>query len=233
MTDPRQGPFLRPERSDPLPDGFSSVEYEVLHDLVFSGVYPGYRPAVAEAPNGDGHVDREKRYAHIALKYIAEYPGSAEQRGLLQGMLTLAHAQAECVAEALGCPAAFLPDVRYGALRVLEYPEGAGSNRHTDFDLFTLHLYKSRTHGFQRPYNGGKPIGNANAIALNPGLHVGEIGELVGLGAATPHYVDPAPAGGSYSIVYFAIPDHTAVLPSGQTVGAWIAERIARSRIPA
>lgn len=32
------------------------------------------------------------------------------------------------------------------------------------------------------------------------------------------------------SIVFFAIPDHAAVLPSGETVGEWLEERLARSR---
>jgi hypothetical protein len=82
------------------------------------------------------------------------------------------------------------------------------------------------------------------AMRMSPGLHIGEIGELVGLGPATPHRV-PARPYTQQSIVYFAMPSHAARLPmtsarGGQTVentwrpatvGEWLKERLARSRV--
>lgn len=66
--------------------------------------------------------------------------------------------------------------------------------------------------------------------------NLGEIGELIGLGKAPLHSVVPQPVS-QYSIVYFAMPAHSAqfntvdggVLQRG-TVGEWLKERIARSR---
>lgn len=167
---------------------------------------------------------------------------------------------------------------------------GAGTAEHTDFDLFTIVLWRShpvdlergraargRMMGHSLAGFGGGPNdipscvhcgevapepdstcwdayekhdvkhaiggGRAEAEAISPGLHIGEIGELVGLGPATPHRV-PARPYAQKSIVYFAMPDHAAQLPgtgaggfppqyvgaNGPTVGEWLRERIARSR---
>lgn len=86
----------------------------------------------------------------------------------------------------------------------------------------------------------------AAAEALAPGLHIGELGEMVGLGRATPHRV-PAREYAQGSIVYFASPAMQAPLPApvfmpgtherpdlvAQTCGEWQKERIARSRYSA
>jgi hypothetical protein len=76
------------------------------------------------------------------------------------------------------------------------------------------------------------------ALVLNRGLHLGELGEAIGLGRATRHSVLPS-AYPQHSIVYFAIPDHEARVPGTysaenpdveMTVREWLNERMARSR---
>jgi hypothetical protein len=207
---------------------FSDRDYARLHDLVFSPDWPGYRPEVKELPNGDGRVDEDKRYAHVAAKYLAQAKraGVFSERALsvLEMYLLAAHKQALAVAHLLDCPSAFLPRFEYGALRVLQYPPGAGGHSHKDFDLFTLMLYRDAPERFQR-------LGNVRERGLlaDPHLHIGEIGEMVGLGEANEHCVLASPAA-QHSIVYFAIPDHAAVFNDGNTVGLWLEERMARSR---
>lgn len=238
---------------------WTAADYQALHSIVFATDadgrprYPGYRPEVVELPNGDGRADREKRYAHVSRNNQAAIFGSDEFSAddwlTLDMYLDRAHAEALRVARALNVPAAFRPDIRYSALRVLEYPPGATSARHTDFDLFTLLCYRDRPEGLVR-YADEVCLGyntcEAGLDDIAPGLHIGELGEIVGLGPATPHEVrairlqndrddGPVPSDGSdyfpqHSIVYFAIPDHAAALPSGQTVRQWLDERIGRSR---
>lgn len=206
---------------------FSPADYATIHHLCFSteSAYPGYKPEVIEIPNGDGKADAAKRYAHVALKYLPGW-GSSSARTFMVECLVKAHALAERVARELEVPKAFLPDLRFGALRVLEYPPGADSAAHQDFDLFTLHLYRTQDQCFWRGRGG---IGSNAARALNPGLHIGQLGEAVGLGPACEHGVDPCTEP-QHAIVYFAIPDHDAMLPEGLTVKGWLNERMARSR---
>lgn len=202
----------------------NDADYSRLHALVFRDGYPGYRPEVREIPNGDGVVDTEKRFAHIATKYLKGYY-PIERPELLE-YLESAHALAVQVAEALKVPAEFMPDPRYSALRVLDYPAGAGTAVHTDFDLFTVMLYRdSPQHFISDWHNMPEAVSDINAQA-----HLGELSEILGLGKATSHYVEPAPVP-QKSMVYFAFPNHAAVLPTGVTVGDWLAERIARSRV--
>jgi hypothetical protein len=195
-------------------------------------------------------VDAEKRYLHVAIKYN---PPEWALRYLAR-----AHFEACRVAEALGVPPDFYPRAENGTLRVLEYPPGAGSEQHTDFDLFTILCWRSTpqdlelTSGNMSP--NWRPDGNEGldlARAIDPHLHIGEIGELVGLGPATPHRV-PARDYAQRSIVYFALPANAAKLPrrvtgvstyasSGevagvsyapdQTVAEWLKERVSRSRV--
>jgi hypothetical protein len=205
-------------------DVFVSPDYEELHDLVFRDDYSGYKPNVAELPNGDGKVDADKRYAHVALKYLKT---RQQERDLLP-FLIAAHRTALQMAAWSEVPAAFLPDLRYSALRVLDYPPGSISNRHEDFDLFTVMCFRDQPDRF-----ASEDIGLSPALEsmrrIDPQAHLGELGEIIGLGRATPHWVLPS-AERQRSIVYFAIPDHAAVLPTGVTVGDWLAERVARSR---
>lgn len=138
---------------------------------------------------------------------------------------------------------------------------GAGSAEHTDFDLFTILCWRStpedleitpdRDFGISYTKKACAYHARSEARKIDPHLHIGELGELVGLGPATPHRV-PARPYAQRSIVYFAMPDHAARLPCascqnhaaphnhpyfgktcgfGLTVGEWVAERIARSRV--
>lgn len=196
---------------------FCRWDYWRMSDLFKPEVaYPGYKPEVLEAPNGDGKVDATKRYLHIALKYNP--PDWAKE------YLARAHFEACRIAEALGVRPEYYPRVADGTLRVLFYPAGAGSAEHTDFDLFTVHCYRETPEDFERL----DPV-DPRAEAVDPHVHIGEIGELAGLGKATRHQV-PARAYYQPAIVYFAMPDHRAVLPGGLTVGEWLKERYARSR---
>lgn len=183
--------------------------------LGFATAYPGYRPEVSEAPNSDGNVDTAKRYLHVALKY--DPPAWAVS------YLARAHFEACRVAEALKVPDAFYPRVENGTLRVLEYPPGAGSAEHTDFDLFTILLWRSTPEDLE--INGSAWSNRVSAtsalgraLAIDPSLHIGRLGALVGLGPATPHRV-PARPYAQKSIVYFAMPANDAILPIHDHLG--------------
>lgn len=180
--------------------------------------YAGYKPDVLEAPNGDGKVDAEKRYLHVALKYAP--PEWAVE------YLARAHFAACQIAEALNVPDVFYPRVQDGTLRVIEYPVGAGSAEHTDFDLFTVHCYRSTPADFVRLDDV-----DPRAEAVDPDVHLGEIAEAIGVGTATRHRV-PARSYTQSAIVYFAMPSLVAKLPSGETVLEWLQERkTGRSRV--
>lgn len=214
---------------------FTKQDYEALHSLVFQDDYPGYRKEVKEIPNGDGKVDADKRYAHVATKYLSKSPSL-----VLLRYLERAHELALEVARALGVPAELTPRFTECALRVLEYPSGVGGHKHTDFDLFTLSLYRSEPARLKLDQDSPVEGWLDRARDLSPGLHIGELGELVGLGEATRHHVEPSTET-QYSIVYFALPSPDAVVATGSplygsvplTAGAWLAERYARSRVSA
>lgn len=206
---------------------FSKDDYDRLHSLVFVDGYSGYTPAIAEIPNGDGVVDADKKYAHVAVKYLV----TDQQKTDLMPYLTQAHQLATAAAGLARVPEAFMPDINFGALRILDYPPGAVTAKHTDFDLFTLMMYRDQPDLFQ-----DDPTTRSLALSriqlLNKQAHLGELAEILKLGQATPHQT-VASTTQSGSIVYFAIPNHDAVLPGGQKVGDWITERKARSRTPA
>jgi hypothetical protein len=197
---------------------FDQTDYDKLCALFREG-YSGYKPDVLEAPNGDGKIDARKRYLHVALKY--DPPEWA------RWYLARAHFEACRIAEAIGVPADFYPKVENGTMRVLDYPAGAGSAEHTDFDLFTVHCYRSTPEDFiaQAP-----SIGREAAHAIDPNVHFGDIGAEVGLGPATRHYV-PERDYTQQAIVYFAMPANGAIMPNGMRAIDWIADRYARSRV--
>jgi hypothetical protein len=195
---------------------FSALDHEKLCTL-FCRDYAGYKPNVLEAPNGDGKVDTTKRYLHVALKY--DPPGWARE------YLARAHFEACRIAEAIGVPDAFYPKVENGTLRVLEYPPGAGSAEHTDFDLFTVHCYRSTPEDFQT-----LGVRDGRATDIDPDVHFGDIGEAVGLGKATRPWVPGRPYR-QEAIVYFAMPANDAPMPNGMRAIDWIADRYARSRV--
>ncbi len=216
-----------------------SNEYARLHAAVFADNYPGYRPKVVESPDGDGKWDADKRYAHVAMKYLQEYSGS--EAGYLYDVLFKMIEEAVAVSVALGVPPAFWPKVEDSTLRILEYPPGATTAPHFDFDLFTLMCYRNIPENFA--YCGVDLSGNSDrrlvkAQELNEQIHFGELLEIVCPAyKATRHKVIDDPHGRTqYSAVFFGIPDHDAVLPSSSllpgkmTVGEWLDERMARSR---
>src|SRR5665213_1284130 len=202
---------------------FTENDYKELHGLVFRDDYSGYKPTVLEIPGGDGKVDAEKRYAHVATKYFT----TAQQRVDLMPFLLKAHGTATEIARAIHMPSEFYPQLDVSSLRVLEYPPGAISNEHCDFDLFTLMLYRDQADRFV-----SKDLGNQTLRYIrhyNLQAHMGELGTEIGLGEATPHSVLPSETP-QHSIVYFAIPAWGARLPSGVLVKDWLNSRMQRSR---
>ena len=203
---------------------FSKKEYDGLHSLVFRSDYSGYKPSVIEIPNGDNKADAGKRYAHVALKYLK----TKQQEKDLRPYLEFAFEEACKIAnEISNLSNKYYPNMEYGALRVLEYPPETISNLHEDFDLFTLMMYRDQPDKFIAYGDETEILINAHKI--NPQAHIGQLGEIVGLGKATPHEVLPSDTKQS-SIVYFAIPDHDVMLPTNITVRDWLNERMARSR---
>jgi hypothetical protein len=202
---------------------FSKTDYETMHRMVFRPDYLGYKPTVKEIPNGDGNVDADKKFAHIAPKYFRR----AAEMGNLGSYYMRAHALAEGVAEAIGLPKEWWPDIRYGALRILDYPVGATSARHEDFDLFTLMCYRDQPECFKSEEVDTPVLEQIRKF--NPQAHLGQLGQEYGLGPATPHEV-VASEQPQHSIVYFAIPDHDLKFQSGITVKDWLNERMTRSR---
>lgn len=227
----------------------TASDYVKIHSIVFQPDYPGYKPNVIESPNGDGKKDELKRYAHVADKYLTEYlhqPSATDKTWqtdcyhILSDYLDKAHQLSLEVAITLGVPRQFWPVRKYGALRILEYGPDAITNPHTDFDLFTLMCYRNDESCFKYIDQLDKDIdlrcnskrSLKRAQQLNAQVHFGEL-----LEAAVPtqfmankHEVVSSAGPWQYSIVYFAVPDHAAVLPSGLTVGKWMEERKNRSR---
>lgn len=200
---------------------FNRNEYDRLCDLFTLPGYAGYKPEVLEAPNGDGKIDAKKRYLHVALKYNP--PEWARV------YLARAHFEACRIAEAIGVPEAFYPKVENGTLRVLDYPPGAGSAEHTDFDLFTVHCYRSTPRDFVR-VEADRTNMVRGAECIDPDVHFGDIGAEVGLGQATRHMV-PERDYRQEAIVYFAMPANDARMPTGERAIDWIADRYSRSRV--
>jgi hypothetical protein len=192
---------------------FDADRFEHLYQIMFSPGYAGYTPAMAEAPNGDGVVDVQKRYAHLAKKYL---PGVTNyDRSFCEEVLEQCVDEARDLAGAIDIPTKFWPTIEDSTLRLLEYPPGATSAQHTDFDLFTLNLYRS--HG--------------EYLVPRSYMHVGELMEVVTGQKATSHHVDAHPTQTQRSVVFFAMPPLDAVLPTGVTVRDWLTERKARSRV--
>lgn len=194
---------------------FSEADYNRIHELTFGRDYPGYKPTVQESPNGDGDWDQEKRYAHVAAKYLG--PDEHE----LEAYLTRAWIHSTKVVRKLGLDPQWEPSYAESCLRILDYPPGAGSAEHTDFDFLTIQLFRDRPEGFVRTEEV-----DPRHEEISPGIHFGEIAEEIGFAKATPHYVKPLNTR-QRSIVFFALPHRHVAL---KTVGEWLDERKARSR---
>lgn len=215
---------------------FNAYEYAKLHSIVFRDGYPGYRPNVVESPNGDGKLDTEKRFAHVATKYLDKMLKDSEH-AILSEFLDVAHDKAVEVAIAIGVPPQFWPSRTYSALRVLEYGPTAITNKHTDFDLFTLMCYRNLPEYFKYSSLDSSQYKKNALLAvakqLNSQVHFGELLEEIDPNtyAANPHEVIASGGPSQYSVVYFAVPcEETAVLPSGLTVGEWMLKRKGMAR---
>jgi hypothetical protein len=210
---------------------------------------------VVESPNGDEVKDTEKRYADVAEKYLDQYlhqpsvtrkTEQTDNYHVLSDYLEKAHQLSLEVAIKIGVPKPFWPVKKYGVLRVLEYNDKATTAPHKDFDLFTLMFYRNlpeyfkyidqlnnntKYEDFEKMKISKKLLRSAQE--LNAQVHFGEILEEIDSKAflATPHEVVSSGGPWQYSVVYFAVPDEqNAVLPSGLSVGEWMAKRKGASR---
>lgn len=200
-------------------------DYEALYNIVFRDGYPGYRPNIVESPDGNGIWDTEKKFAHIARKYLDKMPESAN-KAFLQNILRMALIEAQEIAKAIGIPDQYLPHEQDSTIRVLYYPPMAGTAPHRDFDLFTTILFRDKPHCFN--YLQDAP--STSIQCLSEQIHFGELAELINPEfKATYHEVIPW-IQSQRSIVFFAMPNWDAILPTGQMVGEWMEERISRSR---
>jgi hypothetical protein len=202
---------------------FTARDYRDISKLVFRGDYPGFKPDVLEAPNGDGEVDAGKRYAHVNLDIFAarDYRDISKQEwAILRWAWETAYLHAQEIAHNLGVDDLLAPED--STLRILEYPPMATTVPHKDFDLFTVQCYRapgfSAVRGIREetPWHGGELLQEFTGGVL----------------AALEHSTVPVDYP-QHSIVFFAMPGAELVLPSGKTVGAWVEERKARSRVPA
>lgn len=235
---------------------FNANDYRKLSDIVFAEDYPGYRPNIIEAPQGNDVWDTEKRFSHVAMKYLNNFCDSTKC-SILTDYLLQATEKSIDIAIDLGVPKRFWPDYRYSNMRILEYPPGAVTAPHEDFDLFTTMLFRNTEDNFkylEKPLEHSTTIGHKQFSNfgeyttlhsrkikklhgrdyqhLNHKIHFGEILNLVNSNYEADKHEVVADLFNrtQYSIVFFAIPDWEAVLPSGITVGKWLEERISRSR---
>lgn len=220
---------------------FNALDYAMIHQLAFNErINPGYKPKVREAPNGDGKIDYNKRYAHIAKKYLAKMPLSAQaERQVFENLLARCQQVAIAVAVDLGIPQPFWPDLEDSMLRVLEYNETAGAEPHIDDPcLFTLMAYRNLPQFFEYMREDEyetkqQDVDLYTAQKFNTQVHYGGLMPLVVPGVQpTRHRVRATEKKGvwQYSAVFFAMPKLSAVLPDGQTVGDRTAEIIAKMR---
>lgn len=191
---------------------FNATNYARLHALVFSEGYPGYRPALRERFQDSQRTDVAKKFAHVATKYLAKDP-DLSRAAALEKYLLVAHARALEVARDLCVPERLWPALEACALRVLEYPPGATTAPHYDFNLFSVNCYRDRPELLQP---------NANEY------HLGELAQIFGVGPQLQHWTDPCDAP-TQSIVYFALPAHSVTM----TVGEWVNWRVESSRVKA
>lgn len=201
-------------------------EFNELAHLAFDSEWPGFNPETLEVPNGDGKVDTGKWYSHVAYKYFtARWDGGDVRFDPLRVAYMRCMFLAKRVHRRLGLPQELTPNYYSSCLRFLRYPPGTGSHQHTDFDLFTLSLYRSDPTKLVRGL-AGLHEGDDD---ISPGIHFGELAEEFDLRTATPHMVVPSKTWAA-SAVFFALPAMDVRLPDGRTVGEWLKERYARSR---
>jgi hypothetical protein len=209
----------------------TTQEYHTLYTLVFNPAnnYPGYQPGVLESPDGNATWDTKKHYAHIALKYLDNYKGE----GAVHMRLVLEEwtQYATEVAIDLGLPMKYWPHINDSTIRILAYRPGAESALHTDFDLFTLPMYRNIVSTYEANFENGS-VNFLSEDTFNR-LHYGELMEEINPMAykATPHKVTPDFTGRTqYAAVFFAMPRLDVQLPCTKPVYEWLRERKGRSR---
>ena len=191
---------------------FNATDYAKLHALVFSEGYPGYRPALRERFQDSGKTDQDKRFAHVATKYLAKDPDLSRAAALEKYLLT-AHCLAINIAKNLCLPERLWPALEACALRVLDYQPGATTAPHYDFNLFSVNCYRDRP----------------EQLRPNRDLyHLGELAQIFGVGPQLKHWTEPCDAP-TQSIIYFALPAHDVTM----TVGEWVQWRVETSRVKA
>jgi len=212
-------------QTTPILTKLSEEDYKNLADFAFSEQNPGFKPKEIESPNGNGVWDESKRYTHIAPKYFRQV------LELVPPIVIELYAKAinECirVCNAIELPHQFWPGPD-STMRLLDYPPGASTAPHTDFNLFTLCLYRDDMDAFKYLGGEGDPL-LKKAREISPGIHFGEMMTEINGAQATGHEVVGTDKP-QRSIVFFMVPRHSATLPSGKTVGQWIEERKRRSR---
>lgn len=191
-------------------------------DRLLSTDYPGYNPPGTE--RADMYALGDYSYAHVATKYLSQdcEALSDGQRNAMLNMLKDLVNTARRYSVGYEIPREFWPTMEDSTLRLLEYRPGAVIEEHTDFNLFTVNLYRTS----RAPYRHG----DDRAEAHIDNVHIGEIWEQIDAErTATPHWTDVHPHT-QYSVVFFAMPSLKAMLPSGVTVGEWLKDRKAQSR---
>ncbi len=208
-------------------------DYEKVHAFAFSEHNPGYTPEVIESPNGDTNWDTTKKYAHIAPKYFKQMKAPSISKFLGTGPDSINSIYEGARKKAISiCQALDIPKEFWGGddstLRILDYPPGATTAPHTDFNLFTVCLYRDDTASFKYLSGSTNPLLN-RARDISEGIHFGEIMTEINGCEATKHEV-VATKNRQCSIVFFVVPNHESILPSGISVGDWLEERKNRSR---
>jgi hypothetical protein len=132
-----------------------------------------------------------------------------------------AYEEACRVCSELDVPWHLMPYKDSCCMRILDYPEGAGSAEHTDFDFLTIQLYRDHLAGFVRTGTVEQ-----SDESISSGIHFGEMAEVAGFRKAMPHYIKCGMPR-QKSIVFFVLPNPDSALI---TAGEWLKERYARSR---
>lgn len=212
---------------------YTKEDYDRIHKFAFSDENPGWNPDVIESPNGDGVWDEHKRYAHLAPKYFDQASVSSPSfytemysNGIFQ-LYHQARNEADRICRHLDIPKEFW-SADDSTLRILDYPAGATTAPHTDFDLFTLCLYRDDMDAFKYLSGEDDPL-LERAREISPGIHFGELMTELNGAQETEHEV-LGTDNRQCSIVFFVVPNHKAILPSGISVGKWMDERKNRSR---
>jgi hypothetical protein len=198
------------------------MEFDSLFEFAFSDDNPGYKKDVVESPNGDSYWDHKKKYAHIAPKYF-----NNKTPDFVKTIYENIKRESEYVCDFLNIDKKYYPG-NDSTLRLLKYENGAVTAPHTDFDLFTLSIYRNINDTFK--YISGEDDSLLKiAREKYKGIHFGELmAEILGV-EATKHEVISSEQK-QLSIVFFAMPYENAMLPKGISVGDWVNERKKRSR---